>query len=324
MGISFTATLKIKPPLTRQNLRGTWGTLLLPIRADESIDYDALEEEIAFMIHAGVAGIYSNGSAGEFYAQSHDEFIEINTRLARACQAAGTHFQIGASHPFAQETLQRIRSTRHLAPDAYQVILPDWFVVRGAEVDAYLEKIIEAAAPAGIILYNPPHAKRQLPIEEIGRLAAQFPGLLGVKVAGGDEAWYRAMRETCGDLSVFIPGHLLATGIAQGAHGSYSNVACLHPAAAVRWNEMILSNPADALLIQQEILAFLERHIIPYIKDGHVNAAADKLLAAIGNWSRVGTRLRWPYRWIPEEDVAPLRKIAHTELAKFFTLAKGA
>jgi dihydrodipicolinate synthase/N-acetylneuraminate lyase len=318
---SSAAPLKAKPPLTRQNLRGTWGTLLLPIREDESIDYAALEEEIASMIHAGVAGIYSNGSAGEFYAQSHAEFIEINTRLARACRAAGTYFQIGASHPFAQETLERIRSTKHLAPDAYQIILPDWFIVRGEEVGAYLEKIIEAAAPAGIVLYNPPHAKRQVPIEEIGRLARRFPRLLGIKVAGGDDAWYRAMRENCGDLSVFIPGHLLVTGLANGAHGAYSNVACLHPTAAVRWNEMALSDPDQALLIQQEILAFLEQHIIPYIKAEYVNAAADKLLAAIGNWSRVGTRLRWPYRWIPESEVASLRKTAHAELAKFFALA---
>jgi len=315
---------KTKPRLTRHNLRGTWGTLLLPIRADENIDYEALEEEIAFMIRAGVAGIYSNGSAGEFYAQSHGEFIEINTRLARACQAAGIYFQIGASHPFAQETLERIRSTRHLAPDAYQVILPDWFVVRGVEVDAYLGKIIEEAVPAGIVLYNPPHAKRQLPIEEIGRLAMKFTGLLGVKVAGGDETWFHTMRETCVDLSVFIPGHLLVTGLAQGAHGAYSNVACLHPAAAVRWNALAVSNPTEALVIQQEILAFLEHHIIPYIKDGHVNAAADKLLAAIGNWSRVGARLRWPYRWIPEDEVPALRKIAQAELSKFFALAKDA
>jgi 4-hydroxy-tetrahydrodipicolinate synthase len=310
-----------KPPLTRGNLSGTWGTLLLPLREDESIDYDALEQEIEFMIRSGVAGIYSNGSAGEFYAQSHQEFVEINTRLARSCQASGTYFQIGASHPFAQETVERIRATKHLAPDAYQVILPDWFQVRGEEVATYLEKIIQEAAPAGIVLYNPPHAKRQLPIDEIGRLASRFPGLLGAKVAGGDDAWYRAMRENCGDLSVFIPGHLLVTGLTQGARGTYSNVACIHPAAAVQWNKMALSDPDQALLIQQQILAFLEKHIMPYIKDGHVNAAADKLLAAIGNWSRVGTRLRWPYRSVPAKDVEALRKIAHTELANFFALA---
>ena len=320
MNTSPATPVKTNPPLTRENLRGTWGTLLLPIREDDSIDFEAFEEEVDFMIRAGVAGIYSNGSAGEFYAQSHAEFVEINTRLARACHAAGMRFQIGAAHPFPQETLERIRSTKHLAPDAYQVILPDWFVVRGTEVDAYLEKVIEVAAPAGIVLYNPPHAKRVLPMDEVGRLAKKFPQLLGIKVAGGDEAWYRDMREHCGDLSVFIPGHFLVTGLTQGAHGAYSNVACIHPAAAVRWNALALSDPGAAMKIQREIVAFLDKHIVPYLKDGHVNAAADKLLATIGGWSRTGTRLRWPYRWVPEAGALALREKARTEMAGFFGL----
>lgn len=306
--------------LTRQSLRGTWGTLLLPLRADESIDGGALEEEIHALIAAGVAGIYSNGSAGEFYAQSHREYLDINTRLAGLCHGAGLPFQIGACHPFPQECLERIRSTKHLEPDAYQVILPDWFVVRGEEVIAFLDRVVREAAPCGVVLYNPPHAKRQLPPEEFGLLARRFPDLLGIKVAGGDDAWYSAMRGECGDLSIFIPGHFLVTGLRNGAHGSYSNVACIDPACAVAWNALAHTRPEDAMKIQEEILSFLERRITPYLKAGHVNAAADKLLAAVGGWSRVGTRLRWPYRWVPEDEAEGLKEIARTELKSFFAL----
>jgi 4-hydroxy-tetrahydrodipicolinate synthase len=309
------------PPFTRATLRGTWGTLLLPIAEDESIRYDLMEEEIETLIASGVAGIYSNGSAGEFFTQSHAEYVEVSTILARACRKAGLPFQIGACHPFPQETLERIRAVKHLEPDAYQVILPDWFMVRGEEVGAFMERVCEVAAPAGVVLYNPPHAKRQLPPEEIGALARRFPGLLGVKVAGGDEAWYRTMRQECGDLSVFIPGHFLVTGLQRGAHGAYSNVACLHPKAAVAWNRLALTNPIEALVIQEEIVAFLNVHVMPFIKAGYINPAADKLLAAIGGWSKVGTRLRWPYQWIGEKEVGALREIARTELARFFRLA---
>jgi len=292
----------------------------LPLRADESIDYQALEEEIHALIEAGVAGIYSNGSAGEFYAQSHAEFVEVNTRLAKLCQAAGMPFQIGACHPFPQECLERIRATKHLKPDAYQVILPDWFVVRGEEVFTFLERIVAEAAPAGVVLYNPPHAKRQLSPEEFGEVTRRFPSVLGIKVAGGDDGWYAAMRKECADLSIFIPGHFLATGLKNGGHGAYSNVACIDPTCAVAWNALAHSDPDAATEIQEEILAFLEKRIVPYLKDGHVNAAADKLLAYIGGWGPVGTRLRWPYRWISEKDAAELKEIAASELDKFFAL----
>ena len=66
-----------------------------------------------------------------------------------------------------------------------------------------------------------------------------MPSLIGVKTAGGDDAWYASMRHHLSPLSVFVPGHLLASGIPRGAHGSYSNVACLNPAAAQRWTDQI-------------------------------------------------------------------------------------
>ena len=76
-------------PLTSQQIRGTWGTVLLPINADESIDYARLGAEIDTLIAAGVAGLYTNGTAGEFHTQTEDEFlIRLRTRsLARDLRA---------------------------------------------------------------------------------------------------------------------------------------------------------------------------------------------------------------------------------------------
>lgn len=54
-------------PLKSKDIFGNWGTLLLPINGDDTIDWVLLEEEIDTMIAAGVNGIYSNGTAGEFY-----------------------------------------------------------------------------------------------------------------------------------------------------------------------------------------------------------------------------------------------------------------
>ncbi len=77
----------------------------------------------------------------------------------------------------------------------------------------------EAAQRVGLVLYNPPHAKRVLAPAEIGRLAQQVPALVGVKVADGDEAWYAAMKRHAGRLSIFVPGHHLATGISPAPTG---------------------------------------------------------------------------------------------------------
>lgn len=114
-------------PLSAAQIRSNWATLLLPVQADESIDFVRPEEEIDYLLEAQVDGIYSNGSAGEFYTQTEAEFDRVSQTLAERCERAGMPFQIGATHTSAQLALDRVRRAASLKPSAIQVILPDWF-----------------------------------------------------------------------------------------------------------------------------------------------------------------------------------------------------
>jgi dihydrodipicolinate synthase/N-acetylneuraminate lyase len=176
----------------------------------------------------------------------------------------------------------------------------------------------EAGNNIGHVLYNPPHAKRDLSPAQIGALAREVPALVGVKVAGGDDAWYASMRRKMGRLSVFVPGHHLATGFSKGAHGAYSNVACLHPAVAQRWWDRMATDLSAALELEQRIRLFMERHIAPFIvHDGYCNGACDRLLALIGGWADIGAQMRWPYRSIPVEEAERLRNAARQLIPEF-------
>jgi hypothetical protein len=74
-----------------------------------------------------------------------------------------------------------------------------------------------------------------------------------------------------------------------------------------------------ALEIERRICSFMDEHIVPFRqKGGYSNAALDKLLSAVGGWGPVGTRLRWPYRWIDETEATRLRAIARQELPELF------
>lgn len=103
------------------------------------------------------------------------------------------------------------------------------------------------AFPIGLILYNPPHAKVLLQPSDYGEMLARVPSLVGIKTAGGDEGWYAQMRTYGAWLSIFVPGHKLASAWRQGAAGSYSNVACLQPAGAKRWNQLMTARLDEAL-----------------------------------------------------------------------------
>jgi 4-hydroxy-tetrahydrodipicolinate synthase len=293
--------------------------VLLPITSDDSIDWSLLADEIEILVSSGVDGLYSNGTAGEFYSQSEDEFDRLHEILAGKCDKVGIPFQVGASHPIAQTTLGRVRRATHWKPGAIQVTLPDWFPVNDREAARFMERVAEAAAPVGLVLYNPPHAKRVLTPTELGNLARAVPALVGVKVTSGNEEWYAAMGENAPGLSLFVPGHCLATGMLHGASGSYSNVACLSPSGAKRWNDLMLTNSNEAVDIENRIQLLFREYIEPYQSQrGVSNQALDKLLAEIGGWASISPRLRWPYEWINAEEAIRLRPVARRLVPELF------
>ena len=305
-------------PLTSSQIHGTWGTVMLPINADDSIDFSRLTESVRALCASGVHGIYSNGTAGEFATQREDEFDRVSAIVAAQAEQAGVPFQIGASHTSPQASLERIRRAQSLAPGAFQVILPDWVKVGNDEAIAFLARLAEAAAPVPLVLYNPPHAKRVLEASDFARLRSAVPALVGIKVGDGAPSWYAAMREQLPGFSIFVPGHHYATGRMSGAHGSYSNIACLSPRGARRWDDLIGRDPVAALALELRILDFFRAHIAPLLAQGLSGGALDKLLCGIGGWCDLGLRLRWPYRFVDDATLARLRPIARVALPELF------
>lgn len=305
--------------LTSQQIRGTWGTVLLPINADESIDYARLGDEIDTLIAAGVAGLYTNGTAGEFHTQTEDEYDRVQALFAERCERAGMPFQIGASQMSPQLSLNRVRRSVALRPGAFQIILPDWVTTGPDESAAFLSRVAEAAEGISLVLYNPPHAKRVLDMAAMGALKRAVPSLVGVKVLDGNPSWYGAMRLHVPDLSVFVPGHHLASGYLHGAHGSYSNVACLSPAGSVRWWKLMQTDLPAALDVERRLIDFFARHITPIGRAGFSNPALDKLLAEIGGWGKTGLRLRWPSKYLTQAEADRLKPIARDMVPEMFT-----
>ena len=307
-------------PLKAHEIYGNWATLLLPLNNDDSINYQLLEEEIDVLIACGVDGIYSNGTAGEFYNQTEEEFDEVNVILALKCRASAMPFQVGCSHMSPRISLERVKRSVALKPSAIQVILPDWFSPSMAEIIDYLQVMADAAHPVGLVLYNPPHAKKNLAPKDFRQILEAGIPLVGCKVAGGNAQWYQDMNDLPVPFSVFVPGHHLATGVSLGAHGAYSNVACLNPRFAQRWSDSIRGGDDRSFELQERVQRFMNEYIVPYIRNkAYSNQAVDKFMAAVGGWTAISPRLRWPYRWIPEEDILPVREKCRELLPEVFS-----
>lgn len=301
-------------------LKGIWATVLLPLNRDDSIDFACLKSDLDFVLEAGISGVYTNGTAGEFYNQTEEEFDMIQLMVAEKCKDKDIPFQVGASNGSPVVCVERIKRSKKLQPHAYQVIFPDWLPLTAEEQIQFLNRVADIANPVPLVLYNPGHSKTLLKPEDFSRLQKEVPGLIGIKVAAKDDAWLRAMELHGSGLSVFIQGHRLASGFKAGiAKGSYSNIACLNPAGAVAWYQLMQEDIAEALAIENRILTFFEACIFPFAKAGYSDPALDKLLAFAGGWTMLSTKLRWPYKWVSEMDALSVRKQAKKMLPAILT-----
>ncbi|RCS22137.1 dihydrodipicolinate synthase family protein [Phyllobacterium salinisoli] len=306
--------------LSAQTLEGIWGAVLLPLDRSGGIEWAALSEQLSALHESGLHGVYTNGTAGEFHSQTEEEFDRLSETVAIFCHAAALPFQIGVSNMNARVARERLVRIGALRPDAVQITLPDWWPPGYDEAEHFLAGMAEAAPGIPLVLYNPPHAKRRLELDEIARLKLTVPMLIGAKLPGGDEAWYQELRQKLPDLAVFVPGHFMASGCLAGGRGSYSNVACLSPAGAVRWWRQLDEDPAGALAFEPRVVRFMKEHVLPLAAGyGLSNAALDKAMAAAGGWCSIGPRLLWPYASAPHEIVMQLGDTARRELPELFS-----
>ncbi|WP_192257716.1 dihydrodipicolinate synthase family protein [Mesorhizobium silamurunense] len=299
--------------------RGIWGAVMLAVGLDGNIDWSATQDTVARLCGSGIHGVYSNGTACEFHCQTEAEFDRLSEMVAQIAGAANIPFQIGISQSNPRVARERLKRVAGLRPSAVQFTLPDWWPPSDEEVLRFVSGLAEVAPSTPLVFYNPPHAKRRLSLESIAALRTGVPSLVGAKLPGGDAGWYADMRRELPGLSVFVPGHTLATGYAHGAHGSYSNVACLTPKGALQWWAQILAEEHAAAEMEVRIQAFLADHVLPFRARYAVSdAALDKAMVAAGGWGTLGPRLLWPYSSVPDEDIPALGKAVRAAFPEWF------
>ncbi len=133
---------------------GIYTPVITPYREDYSIDYERLAEIVDFLVEAGVHGIISAGTTGEYYAQSMQERLDLMEFIkmqinGRAAFIAGT----GAIR--TEESIEYAKAAVEVGADALLVATPPYALPTEHE-NALHALAIDRAANLPILLYNYP------------------------------------------------------------------------------------------------------------------------------------------------------------------------
>ncbi|MEM7075855.1 MAG: dihydrodipicolinate synthase family protein [Pseudomonadota bacterium] len=163
---------------------GIWTPIVTPYRPDFTIDEDVLAAVVDLLVEAGVHGLISAGTTGEYYAQSFEERIDVARKL-KGMIAGRVPLVVGTGAIRTEESIEYARAARELGADALLVATPPYAVPTGREI-ALHALAIDRAANLPVMLYNyPGRMGVNMDEETLDRLGRSV-NFCGIKESSGD------------------------------------------------------------------------------------------------------------------------------------------
>ena len=250
-------------------IHGSIVALVTPMKADFSIDWEALEKLVEWHLAEGTNGIVAVGTTGESATLNMEEHHQVIRQVVKHVHGrvpviAGT----GANS--TAEALELTEGAKKAGADACLLVTP--YYNKPTQEGLYQHhKYIADRVAIPQLLYNVPGrtAVDMLP-ETVGRLA-KIENIVGIKEATGNMQRLAAIRELVANDFLLLSGddETAVEFIALGGCGEISVTANVAPAACARLCELAASGAVeDARALQQKILPlhkamFLESNPIP-------------------------------------------------------------
>ncbi len=163
---------------------GVYTPVITPYKADMEIDFEALESMVEHLIAAGVHGIISGGSTGEYYAQSMEERMEC-ARFIRERTQGRLPLIVGTGAIRQQDSVAVAAAAREMGADALLIASPPYAVPTERE-NALNALAIDRAADLPVMLYNYPGRMGVNMGEEFLDRVARSRNFCAIKESSGD------------------------------------------------------------------------------------------------------------------------------------------
>lgn len=234
---------------------GSITALITPFK-NGAVDWPAFERLIEVQIAAGTHGLVICGTTGESPTLSHDEHMRIVER-AVALVKGRIPVIAGTGSNSTQESINLTTHAHAAGADAALIVTPYYNKPTQEGLYAHYRAIAEAVPSMPIILYNiPGRSIVDIKSETMGRLAADFSNIIGVKDATADLERPAETRAACGDDFIQLSGEdaTVLAFLEAGGHGCISVTSNIAPDdCAALHNAWAEGRSEDAAAIDQKL-----------------------------------------------------------------------
>jgi len=296
--------------LTRETFIGPWAGLPVSWAEDNTFDEKTYREDVARCCAAGVPGVYTGGTTGEFYALEYEEFQAVTDAAIAECRQADTPVMIGCTATFTDGVIRRARYAMDKGADAVQIALPFWMALTDAEILRFYTQVAAAISGLPISIYETQRAKRAIPIEVHRELHEAIPAILCVK---SNEDTVGCTKEGCAAIShyynVFVGEHLAWELGRFGAIGCNSSLVYMNPRYTLKMYDLLYAKQWDELKgLCDQVTRFFYEGLAPVSAKGCLDSAVDRMLGQTAGFLHTSLRCREPYTACTPDDREALRK----------------
>jgi dihydrodipicolinate synthase/N-acetylneuraminate lyase len=309
------------PPFTQDKLHGIWTALPVPWKKNGSLDRATYATDIARCCKAGVHGLYSGGTTGEFYVQDFKLFREINELLTHTSHEHGTPIQAGCTALDTAEACKRVSFARKIGADIIQIALPFWLELDDAEVMDFFVAVARAAGRIPIVHYDTGRSKRRISPSLYQQIRKRVPTLWGTKFGGSDVWSVKQITQANPGLKVFVGEHILASSTPMGATGSYSSVVMVNPSWILGYYEACRSGDWEHAFRVQDEIAILFQGFDEFVTPNLQDTAIDRMLGRLAGFVKCPIEAKPPYRHGTAEDLRRLRNWTKKNLPHILQLS---
>lgn len=298
------------------HLHGVYAAV--PTAWDDTGRFDpaTFQENAARLIAAGVHGVYTTGTDGEWYAVESDDFRRMVDAFAAEVRNQSVGSQIGVTWINTEGVLARARYAAERGNRTVQVALPMWLKLSEADVVHFFRDLAHAVPDVGIVHYNTRYAKNFLTAADYRRIRGEVSNLIGTKFLGSLNELIDVV-DGVPELIHFTDEEAHAPGRFLGAQGVYTWLANIHPEISLAIHEACeRRNWVEAMRLQRRVRQ-LAAAIQVFESSGYSPAASSSAINKISGFLQENLVTRPPYRPMTPEDAARMEELLRREFPEF-------
>lgn len=165
---------------------GIYTPIITPYKSDYSIDWDGLAFMVEHLLDAGVHGIITAGTTGEYYAQTREERLEVMKRT-KALVKGRVPIIAGVGALRTEDAEDFARAARALKYDAILLASPYYAMPTERELIRHALSV-DRAANLPVMLYNFPGRTGVMMGREFLDRVGRSANFCAIKEASGDPA----------------------------------------------------------------------------------------------------------------------------------------